>query len=278
MKLKLVVDDINSVDAAYRALYTERDGKWHLTEVEGIKTQDDINKIQVALTKERTDHKALKERISSTFGDRRFEDIQVDLDRITELEATIAAGGGDKKTKEELDALVEARTNAKLAPVQRQLTEAQKKLDESNKTIDTYKTKDKTRAIHDALREAGLKAKITPEAMEDALMWGERVFDVDEETGAVTVKDNVGHTPGIDATVWFTEMEPKKPHWFGQTSGGGAGGNRQGKGGGINNPFSHEHWNLTEQGKLYTANAAQAERMAASAGTTVGGPKPAARQ
>jgi hypothetical protein len=43
----------------------------------------------------------------------------------------------------------------------------------------------------------------------------------------------------------------------------------------ANNPWSHENWNLTAQGRYYQEHGAEkANRMAAAAGTTVGGQKP----
>jgi hypothetical protein len=82
---------------------------------------------------------------------------------------------------------------------------------------------------------------------------------------------------GIEPEAWLTDLQTKRAHWWGPSSGGGAGGNR----GGVdtsNNPFSHEHWNMTEQGKLVRENRAKAEQLAKLAGTTIGGQKPAAKK
>ena len=39
----------------------------------------------------------------------------------------------------------------------------------------------------------------------------------------------------------------------------------------VNNPFTKEHFNLTEQGKLFRTNPQQARAMAQAAGVTIGG-------
>jgi hypothetical protein len=79
--------------------------------------------------------------------------------------------------------------------------------------------------------------------------------------------------------VWLTEMQAKRPHWWGTTSGGGSRGNN-GSGGppSGNNPFSREHWNMTEQGKLIRTNRVRAEQLAKSAGTKIGGGMPALKK
>ncbi|QFR59625.1 hypothetical protein P6F33_gp24 [Pseudomonas phage Quinobequin-P09] len=102
------------------------------------------------------------------------------------------------------------------------------------------------------------------------------MLEVNEE-GKVVTRDGVGVTPGIDATVWLTEMQSKKTHWWGPSQGGGAGGNRSGSGGGAN-PWSADGWNMTEQGRILKENRSRAEQMAKSAGTTIGGPRPQPRK
>lgn len=43
----------------------------------------------------------------------------------------------------------------------------------------------------------------------------------------------------------------------------------------MNNPWTFENWNLTEQGRVYTERGiVAAQKLAAEAGTTLGGPKP----
>ena len=271
MKLKFVVDSLDDVDEKYHELYTEKDGKYEFTGVDGLKTQADIDRLQTALTKERADHKALKERVK-IFDGRKFEDIVADLDRIPELEA--AAKNGEGKN---VDELVEAKIKSKLAPVERERDKLAKELQEARDNITAFEIKDKTRSIHDSIRAAIAKQTgFQAGAVEDALMYGERLFEVTEE-GNVVTKDNVGVVPGISPEVWLQEMQQKKAHWWAASQGGGAAGNRGGNSY-AKNPFSAEHWNLTEQGKLIRENRQKAEQMAKAAGTEIGGAKPQPKQ
>lgn len=267
MALEAIYEKLEDIPEAHRELYTEKGGKFELTGINGVKTQADIDRIQRGLSKEREDHKATKATLEafSTLGT--AEELQAALDKIPELEA--AAAGKLDETK--LNELVEGRLRAKTAPLERERTQLNTKLQEAQAKIEAYEARERQRVIHDQVRSAALKAKLNEHALDDALLLAERVFEVDED-GNVVTKDNVGVTPGINAEVWLTEMQPKRPHWWPPSVGGGAGGSRNGGGGA--NPFSHDGWNVTEQGKVFRENPEKARQLATSAGTTIGGRRP----
>jgi hypothetical protein len=270
--LKAIIEkaDFESLPEPLQAAYVEKGGKYEI-QVEGMKTQADVDRVQNALVKERADHKAVKERVS-LLGDRKIEDVVVLLDKIPELELAAAGKLDDKK----IDQIVETRIATKLAPVVRERDQYKAQVAEREAKLNEYATRERSRTIHDAIRVAATKSKVLPEALEDALLLGERVFDIEEGTGRIITRDKVGVTPGIEPEVWFQDLQTKRPHWWGPTVGGGGVGNAGGGSG--PNPFTAEHWNMTEQGKLYAANPSRAEQLAKAAGTTVGGPKPAAKK
>jgi hypothetical protein len=274
MAIKAIVDKIDDIPEQYRDLYTEKNGKFELTGVEGVKTQADVERIQAGLVKERNEHKATKQLLSA-WGDRKPDEVLAILDRVPELEAA-AAGKVDEN---KINQMVETRVGSKLAPVQRQVTTLSQQLAERDQIITGYKQKEITRAVHDNVRAAISGAKgFQGSAAEDALMLAERMFEVGED-GKVITKEGVGVTPGVDAVVWLTEMQQKRPHWWGPTEGGGSGGSgRPGGGGSGDNPWSHAGWNMTKQGQVYRENPARAEQMAKAAGTTIGGGRPAAKK
>lgn len=270
--LKAIIEkaDYEALSEELKPAYTEKGGKFEI-QIEGMKTAADVERVQNALVKERADHKAVKDRLS-LLGDRKVEDVIVLLDKIPELELAAAGKLDDKK----IDQLVETRINTRLAPVVRERDQLKTALSEKDAKINELAAKDKSRSIHDAIRSAASKSKVLPEALEDALLLGERVFDVEEGTGRIITKDKVGVTPGIEPEVWFQDLQTKRPHWWGPSAGGGGTGSTGGGGG--PNPFTAEHWNMTEQGKIYNTNPTRAEQLAKAAGTTVGGPKPAAKK
>lgn len=272
MGLKAIVENLDDVPQQFHELYTQKGDKYELTGVEGIKTQADVDRLQGALTKERNDHKTVRERLA-LLGDRKIEDVLATLDRLPELEA--AAAG--KLDENKLNELVEGRIKTRVAPVEREKGQLVQKVQELSGMVEQYQTKEKVRTIHDAVRDAVGKAQgFQSSAVEDALLYAERMLEVNEE-GRVVTRDGVGVTPGIDAAVWLSEMQAKKAHWWGPSQGGGAGGNRNGAGNG-GNPWSAEGWNMTEQGRILKENRSRAEQLAKSAGTSIGGPRPQPRK
>lgn len=261
------------IPEAFKSLFTKNGDRWVLNVeipgIDGVKSFLDFEKMNNSLRKERGDHKLLKDKMK-LLGDRSIEDVIALLDRIPELEAELeAAGGGDP---DKIEKLVEARIKSKLAPVERELTSTKTALETANATLKNYEAEKVTRTIHDAVRSASAKAKLLPEALEDALMLAERVFEVTDD-GKVLVKENSGYGLGLDAAGWFTELQQKRPHWWGPSGGGGAGGNRT-NGSGITNPWTSANWNMTEQGRIMRENPAQANALATAAGTKVGGLRP----
>ncbi len=268
--LQVSYESGDDIPEAYRPLYTEKDGKFELTGIAGLKTQTDVNKLSESLRKERGDHKRLRDSIRGTFGESpNFEEIRTTLDSVEELTAQLEAAGNPKDNKA-VETLVEARVKAKLAPMERELATLKTQVTEKDGVINTFTTEKRTRSIHDSVREAATKLKLLPEAMDDALMLAERNFEVNED-GNVAIKES-----GEDPVVWLTNMQSKKPHWWAPSSGGGAqpGGNKNfGK-----NPWSAESWNMTEQGRMFKENPTRANQMAASAGTKVGALRPPAKK
>jgi len=271
MKLKAVYDKQEDIPEGFAALYTQRGDKWELTEIEGVRTQGDVDRLQTSLTAERNDHKQTKKRFE-LLGDRKIEDILAELDKIPELEAR--AGQVDDK---KIDQIVESRVRTKVAPIERELTTAKARLTELETENTGFKTERTQRTIADNVRDViGKQQGFQSSAIDDAIMYGERHLEVNAE-GRVVTRDGVGVTPGVDAAVWLSEMQNKKAHWWGTTQGAGARGSNGGNNGGAN-PFSHEGWNMTEQGKILTENADRAHQLARSAGTTVGGGRPAPKK
>lgn len=268
MGIKAIVESLDEVDEKYHDLYTERDGKFELTEVVGMKTEADVTRLQQGLAKERNDHKQAKTKLAA-FGDLNPDDVRAQLDRIPELEAA-ATGKLDDTV---VNKMVETRLASKLAPLQRELDNTKKALGEKDELISTFQSRDKHRSIADEVSRAGKKLAIQDTALEDAILLAERTFEVDEDGNVVTKADIRGVTPGVSAEVWMTDMQNKRPHWWGTSAGGGASGQR-GSGGAVTNPWTAENWNMTEQGKILVANRTKAEQLAKSAGTTIGGGKP----
>lgn len=273
MALKAWVDKIEDVPEAVRGEYTQVGERFELA-VEGALDLTPIKALRQENGARRISEKKANEALAvwkPLIDGKTPDQILAILDRVPELEA--AAAG--KLPEDKINAMVETRVGSKLAPVQRQVSTLTASLAEKDAIIAGYQTKERTRSIHDSVRDAISKSKgFQPSASEDALILAERMFEVNDD-GKVVTKDGVGVTPGVDAIVWLTDLQAKRAHWWGQTSGGGAGGSGSGGGGGgAANPWKGDSWNMTEQGAIYKANPTRAAEMARAAGTTIGGARP----
>lgn len=273
MALEAIVDTLDDLDASLHEHYKkdEKSGKFVLD-----MTNADQHP-RVRLLKDEAAQHRIKARDAENqlkpfkeLGD--ITKVREQLDRIPELEQLAEGKVDDKK----IDGLVETRLRTKLAPVERERDQWKTKATELEGTVQGFTAKERQRTIHDAMRGAIKKSKgFEAHAEEDALLYADRVFEVDE-AGNVVTKDGVGVTPGITPADWLSEMQPKRPHWWGPSGGLGAPGNRGTINSG-NNPWSAENWNLSEQGKILRENRQRAEQLATLAGTKVGGGKPPAK-
>lgn len=252
-ELELSYDSQDEIPAGFEGLYTEKDGKHVLTRVKGLATRENVARLETALNKERNDHKASKQKYATlnTYGS--LEEVVAKLDSIPELEAK-AAGSKDPAN---IDALVAA----KVAPLQRTLDQTQLQLKDLQAENSTYKQKEVSHKIKDAVTTAATALKLKAAAIPDAIMYAERVLMLDD-SGNVVTKDGVGVTPFLDPKSWLEEVIPTKQHWLEESVGGDAGGGK-GNGDFSGNPYSEANWSISEQMKLYKANPTKAKQLAA---------------
>ena len=273
--LELQYDSMTAVPEAFRSLFTEKDGKAVLTGINGIKTQSDINNLQEALRKERNDHAAAKAALNpwNSLG-KKPEEIAAELDRIAELEAA-AQGKIDDKA---IEKMVEARLGQKVGPLDRQLKDTMTNLEAVTRERDTFRDQLFRRDMTDVVRSIATEMKVVPTAMADVELFAQFALERQEDGTFITKSGIPGVTPGLDAKGLLKEMQKARPHWWPASAGGGAGGGI----GGINgdkNPWSAQHWNLTEQGKIIREHGlSKGEELAKLAGSFVGATKPAQKK
>lgn len=244
MGLEAIHKDINDIPEQYRDLYSERNGQFELTGVVGIKTQADVDKLNVAISKEREAHKLTKLK-ANIWGDLEYQDTITKLDRIPELEAAAEEGGIDEVKMNEL---VEGRMKTRLAPIERENLQLKSAAAESDGVILKLQNKERKRLIRDKVHAVCVDAKILNTACGDALFLAESVFEIREDDGEIVTRDRVDVTPGIRAEDWLNEMRPKKPHWWPPSHGGGAGGSNGNSSYLGDNPWTAENWSATNQG------------------------------
>lgn len=274
--LKLKYAKKEEIPAGKDDLYTETNGEFVLTAVEGMKTQVDIDRIMGGLTKERDDHKATKTKLTAWDGLERA-DVDARLAKLAELEVAVQGSVPKAEMDKKLDELAEVRTKNRVMPIEREREALKVKLAEAEKKLGEYAARETQRSIHDKVRAAAVTAKVQPEVMTDVLLLADNVFQLTEK-GELLTKENVyGVDAGLTADTFFQTQQEKRPYWWPAAVGGGSKGNgNKGNPAGNKNPWTADHWNLTEQGRYVKEfGMEKAQAMAALAGTSVGGGKPA---
>jgi hypothetical protein len=270
-ELELSYDDEDAIPAEYRKLYTEKDGKWTFGAIKGLATDSRTPGLEKALKTEREANKKLKADLAKV-KDINLDTLHDDMAELEELRVLKESGGG-KPDDATIARLVDAQVTRKTAGLTRENLALKEKLGTAESRAAELETGIKRSKISDAARTAAAKAKVVPEAMDDVLLYAEKLFDVDE-SGAITARDNVGVTPGIDIEAWISDRVKDRPHWFPRTNGGGSRGDL-GSGNRSANPWSKAGWSLAAQGEVVKAKGeAAARQMAEAAGSKLGATRP----
>lgn len=275
MKLKLSYNSQEDIPNGYEALYTEKDGKWVLTGIEGMKTQEDITRLSESLRKEREDHKKVKDILAKLGGPDLDADALVEkLDEYEELKLRVESGEGGKIDDKKVEELVEQRVQRRLAPVERERDRLKTRNTELENENGTLKGTITRGTVESELRRHATEGKVVTSALDDILDIGANIFEVAED-GAVVTKQGLRNVPaGVTPDVWLSDMKEKRPHWWPASQGGGAGGSGSGNGTGVN-PWTKDNWSIEAQAQLVRTDPGKADRLAKAAGVHVGAMSPA---
>lgn len=211
MSLKTVVEDITTVEEAYRGLYELKDGK-HVLAVEGVDDHPTVAGMKSAFGKTKDEIAKLKDQFKGIDPKKYLELVELQK----KLESDSAGNDPEKLRK-----LVVA--------------EYEPKLTELASERDDYKRRFHGVAKTDRVRTAALKAGVIPEDLEDVIHLTERNFDLDEKSMKVIVKGEDGTATGQTLEEYFgTTFKTAKPKYFVAAAGigGGAGGGGGGGAGG----------------------------------------------
>ncbi len=258
--IKFQIDKKDDIPAGLEAEYTEVNGVWIL-QVDGAvpKAQlDDFRTKNIALLKERDDLTT------------RFKDVDPVQYQTLKTRAELP---DDKKliTNEGLEAAVTQR-------VEKMKTDYEKQIGDLTGLSTKQKAELSKLKIDSALLTEATKAGLRPEAAEDFINRGTRLFTLTDE-GAVISKDETGQIrygatgQPLSITEWVGTVAKDKSygHLFAPNTGGGSqGGSTQQV---TKNPFlKGPTWSITEQFKIARDNPQLAATLKASA---AGAPAPA---
>jgi hypothetical protein len=274
--LKAVIAKLDDVEEAFRGLYVEKNGKFEV-QVEGLKTQGDIDRLSTANIAEREAHRATRQSLKESadrlilYGDVTPEQVTANAEQLATLQAA-----GTPELAKNFEKIVNDRVEANLV---NRVKTATDKLVKTNTDLTTalgtaeksnadFSTRIVQRTIDDSVRAAAITAKIIPEAVADTLIIARGTFKIVE--GKVQTEE--GQTP----EQWIEARKEVSKHWWPDARGAGAHGSDGLGAEHKDNPFMHANWNLTSQSRLVQANPGKAAQMAEQAGTKIGGLRPPA--
>lgn len=258
MILNQTVVNLDGVAEGHKDLYTANaDGTgFVLNGVIGMKTQGDIDTLTKSLQAERTAHGDTKTALKGFNG----VDVKTITSDLAELDSLRITGGkvDDKTINDAVDAKVRQMTG----PLESKITD----LTESNAQFallnSDYLARDTKRTIEDDARKSFQTLELKDAgSQEDVMLHINQNFKL-QDGGAITNSD------WATITEWLSGMRNTRANWWGATVSDGAnGGTTNYKG---QNPFSHEHWNMSAQNSLIKSDRTQADALVKAAGTTFG--------
>lgn len=208
--IKLTYDKKEDIPAGLESHYTEKNGKFSL-QIDGVKTQADVDNVKEALRKERADHDeakaALKEANAKLAG------------ATDELEVLKSNGGKDDRepTNEEL---------IRLRQLEREVATLTTERDELSTKHSELTNKVTTARLRDQLRKDAAK-HVRPDAIDDVVDMVLPNFGISDDK--VLTKAELGDKGGLSGEEFFADhVKSRQFLAIPSNSGGAKGGTGQG--------------------------------------------------
>ena len=254
-------ESAEELPTGFEHLYVEgENGTFTLRAPTDIKTVDDTTALNNALVKERSDHKAAKQKLS-TFEGLDPDEVRNQLDEIESLRAAV-------KPDTNVDDLVSQRLNAKMSPLQREIEKLKTDLEDRQNKINEFETKQTKSKILSEVTEALAESKIRSEAVSEQLTNAEFIFTVDPDTGNVVTKDGLVNVPvGLTPEQYVAAKKESAPYLWPDSQGADASGSDNTVST-TTNPFDEAGgtFNMTAAAALIKSNPTKAKKLADAVG------------
>lgn len=268
-KLKRICDVLDGIPEAFKPLYEEKNGKFHLVNIDDHDDFAKVKDLRTEAASARVKNNELRGRLEA------FKDLEPDAVRqaLLELDSTkaeLAAGGSKDKAK--FDEAVAARLKTELAPLQNKFDLLTKEKTTLAEAVVKFEGENKLRLVDDAMRGACKEMKVAASAVDgkwpDALHWA-RANAVIGEDGKITDK-----TTGLALKDALRAMQDagEQPHWFGTSAGGGALGSGDLTVKTNANPWDAGSWNVSKQMLIESSDPQRAAALAHAGGVELGAP------
>jgi len=276
MTLEATIQDKAKIPEGLAAHYVEADGVFTL-DVKGMKTQKDFDDYAEALKKRLTDAGAdfARKQGAGLSRDDVLEIIEGSMKKFIKPGAKPGDGNGAGNGEG-------GDVDGRLHDLERNLASVTKELDTAKKERDDALGKSKDTTIRNQLTQAANAAGATPEGVTNLVSLIETNFEVAQDGSVVTkLEAGAGVSPNQKPEDFLAAVARQKDFRMFWPKSAGAGADGDGAGGpgaggdlGKGNPFSKAGWNMTNQGKIYTANKPEAERLMKAAGVELGAVAP----
>jgi len=141
--LELTYDNADAIPSGFEDLYTESDGVFRLTNVNGLQTDDNVSRLETALAKEREAHKATKEKFRKGHpADAPDLELDAETPRVARITQDLSTAIAER------DGLLE---------------------------------RERTEKIADAVREVFVESGAHESALADAVVLGERELEIGDD-------------------------------------------------------------------------------------------------
>lgn len=228
--IELSYDSKDAIPEAYNKLYAEKDGKFVLTGVNGMKTQTDVDNVQNALRKERELKKSLESKLNAYDGIE-SEGLRDQLSELARLRTT-----NGKVDDSRIEEIVAERIKLDQAAYETKLSKKDQALNEALEQVKNLVNEKNVSKIEKQLRDASA-GKVNESAISDVL-FRSTLFEV-TESGKVVTKDGLsGVTPGQEPKDWLEESLKVNTHWQKTSGGVGARGGKSSTSGSSNERMS----------------------------------------
>lgn len=252
MTLKTVYETRDEIPEGLREHFVERDGKFRFN-ADDYETKQEISALRSALQKERENVRELKDQQKTLPED--FDAAKWDAVKHLDPEKI----GSDEQSKAQIESLQNQ--------VERLKTQVQTEKKTREDLENTYKTTTVRGSVKDSLLRAGITDEIYLDAAMERLMRKHRVQAQNDEGEFKVTAGDLDQPLEDYVREWSRSDEGRRFVTPKKNSGGGDPPKGSGSGDpGEKNPFSKDHFNLTEQAKLLRVDRAKAEKLAAEAG------------
>lgn len=275
MTLKRKVESLDSVEEAYRPLYTERTEKgaaiFVLSEIEDWDAPEKLRSARTEAGGLRVENNKFKAQLAAFEG----VDVEVAANAIVELqaakdeiEALKAGKGNDAKAIEKaVESRLKAATNMLENKIKKLEGDYTKVQDENKQLLASAQTRAVDDAALSAFRELKVEADVfslkgdDPDDLPDGLLWARGRFKVGEDGKVI---DKNGLTPK-DVLASMRDAG-QRGHWFGETGGTGSRSAGNHERAGANPWMPGALWDPTKQCEIQSKDPQRAASLATAAG------------